>query len=588
MGLPVDFVPRQWIGTNCFRHTDFSLSHLASTVKANNLKIIVIIPAKEVASTIAGVIQETVRPLVVAGIISSTVVIDANSKDRTGEIAARYGATVIQRKDIAPELGPSQGKGDALWRALKATDGDIIAFLDGDTGDPNPAHLLGILGPLLLDDRIHMVRGCFERPFKTPNGDLHANEGGRVTELTARPLLNLHFAELAVFSQPLAGEFAARRSLLESLQFPVGYGIEIATLIDAWKLVGLDGLAEVDLGTRQNAHKPLRDLAPMSLAIMSVVEKRRGNELPGRIWLPWKGQYHDVADIERPPLKFYNSHTIGINEGTKLAASKVRRPPDEMSGMCNFRDIGGYPVSSGSHLRRHLVFRSADLNGLTLVGKVKLQALSISMIFDLRRPEEIKDHMNKGSVYESWISSRDGPKRFITPVFRDDDFAPEALAQRLMGYSGESTEGTVKVYRSILLKSGAALKAILSCLCRVGRPSPILINCTAGKDRTGIIIMVLMLLAGCSAKDVAREYHLSEEGLGTQWKAEVIERLTNTPPFIGKDALTVQRAVGARVDVMKDVVTMVKRDWGGIEGFLRQELHIPEEVIRKSKQTLRA
>ena len=326
-----DLILQDWIETNRFRHTDFSLSHLASTVKANEIKIVVIIPAKEVATTIAGVIQHTVRPLVDAGIIYSVTVIDANSKDKTGEIAAKHGATVIQRELVAPELGPSQGKGDALWRALKATDGEIVAFLDGDTGDPNPAHLLGILGPLLLDEKIDMVRGCFERPFRTPNGGIHANEGGRVTELTARPLLNLNFPQLSGFSQPLAGEFAARRSLLESLNFPVGYGVEIGTLIDAWKLVGLHRLAEVDLGTRQSelsrqpntpgpmlthasdAHKPLRDLVPMSLAVMNVVEKRRGNEFPGSIWLPWKGQYHNVSSTERSPLRFYGSHVNGVN-----------------------------------------------------------------------------------------------------------------------------------------------------------------------------------------------------------------------------------------------------------------------------------
>lgn len=241
-----------WLDTRRYHYTEFSLPHCASIVKAQGLKVIVIIPAKEVATTIAGVLRETVRPLVTAGVVSTVIVIDANSADKTGEVAAEHGAIVIQRADIAPELGSSQGKGDALWRALKVTDGDIVAFLDGDTGDPNPAHLIGILSPLLLNDKIHMVRGCFDRPFMTPNGEIQPNEGGRVTELTARPLLNLHFPQLAGFQQPLAGEFAARRSLLENLDFPVGYGIEIGSLIDAWKLVGLMGLAEVDLGTRQS------------------------------------------------------------------------------------------------------------------------------------------------------------------------------------------------------------------------------------------------------------------------------------------------------------------------------------------------
>jgi glucosyl-3-phosphoglycerate synthase len=259
MRLPSETTFGDWINTHRYHHADFSLSHSAFIVKTLRLKVVVIIPAKEVASTIAGVLRETVRPLITAGIVSSIIVIDANSEDKTAEVAAKHGATVIQRADIAPELGPSQGKGDALWRALKVTDGDVVAFLDGDTGDPNPAHLLGILGPLLLNDKIHMVRGCFDRPFTTPNGESHANEGGRVTELTARPLLNQHFPQLAGFRQPLAGEFAARRPLLEKIDFPVGYGIEIGSLIDAWRLVGLRGLAEVDLGTRQSMDSKFGD-----------------------------------------------------------------------------------------------------------------------------------------------------------------------------------------------------------------------------------------------------------------------------------------------------------------------------------------
>ena len=248
----MDATTEDRVNVRRYHHTNFQLAHLASSVKVNNLKVTVIIPAKEVAATISGVIRDTVGPLITAGIVSSTVVIDANSEDGTGEIAARHGVRVIQRADIAPELGPSLGKGDALWRGLKATDGQIVAFLDGDTGDPNPAHLLGILGPLLLDETVQMVRGCFDRPFRSPTGDIYANEGGRVTELTARPLLNLHFPQLAGFYQPLAGEFAARRPLLEQLSFPVGFGIEIGTLIDVWRLVGLKGLAQVDLGTRQS------------------------------------------------------------------------------------------------------------------------------------------------------------------------------------------------------------------------------------------------------------------------------------------------------------------------------------------------
>ena len=252
MGPYCDTILHHWLESRRYHHTDFSISRLASAVKIRKLKIVVVIPAREVADTIAGIIRETINPLKLAGIVSSVIAIDNHSVDNTGAVAAAHGASVLQRADIACELGPSQGKGDAMWRALQVTDGDIVAFLDGDTADPNPAHLLGILGPLIIDENIHMVRGCFDRPFKQPNGEYRPHEGGRVTELVARPLLNIHFPQLAGFRQPLAGEFAARRSLLLKLHFPVGYGVEIGTLIDTWRMVGLEGLAEVDLGTRQS------------------------------------------------------------------------------------------------------------------------------------------------------------------------------------------------------------------------------------------------------------------------------------------------------------------------------------------------
>lgn len=256
---------KTWLSTNTYHHTDFSIPQLAELVNKSHLKVTVIMPARQVATTIGRILDDTVKPLVDAGVVTSVIAIDAASTDNTGAVAAAHGATVLQRAEIVPEVGPSLGKGDALWRALLATatscitglgtenDKEIIAFLDGDTGDPSPAHLIGIIGPLILNEKLQMVRGCFDRPFKCPKtGDVRAHDGGRVTELVARPLLNTHFPELAGFRQPLAGEFAARRGLLEQLKFPVGYGIEIGTLIDAFRLVGLEAIAESDLGTRQS------------------------------------------------------------------------------------------------------------------------------------------------------------------------------------------------------------------------------------------------------------------------------------------------------------------------------------------------
>ena len=165
---------------------------------------------------------------------------------------------------------------DDLWTvvgAVAATTGDLIAFVDSDLIDPDPQFVPKLLGPLLASDGIHLVKCYYRRPLA---GSAEAHGGGRVTELVARPLLNLHFPSLAGFTQPLAGEIAIRRDLFEQLSVPVGYGVEIAMLIDALALAGLAGLAEVDLGARQNRHQSLRALSAMAGEVMVAVEKRIG------------------------------------------------------------------------------------------------------------------------------------------------------------------------------------------------------------------------------------------------------------------------------------------------------------------------
>ena len=194
-----------------------------------------------------------------------------------------------------------------MWRGLHATGSDeLVCFLDADTANPDPAHLRGLLGPILTDDSIQLVKGAFDRPLLTPAGSL-AHEGGRVTELMARPLINLHEPRLAGFSQPLAGEFAGRRSLLESLSFPVGYGVEIAILIDALRLHGLDALAESRLGVRQNRHQSLRALGEMAYAVLAAVEARLPeprSSAGGHYMKPWADSEIAYVPIgERPPLR---------------------------------------------------------------------------------------------------------------------------------------------------------------------------------------------------------------------------------------------------------------------------------------------
>lgn len=425
-----------WLDQRRFSHEDFTIPQLAAIVQEKKLNITVIIPGKEVASTIAGVIKQTVEPLVQAKVVSSVVVIDAASKDGTGKVAALCGARVVQRADIASEYGASRGKGDALWRALLVTEGDIVAFLDGDTGDPSPAHLIGIIGPLLANDSIQMVRACFDRPFKTASGHSQAHDGGRVTECLARPLLNTHWPSLAGFRQPLAGEFAARRSLLERLPFPVGYGIEIGTLVDTYNMFGLNALAEADVGQRQNAHKPLRELTTMAMAINNAVERRlsRGKHGVTRMFLPWENGYREVDNTERPPMQEYRRHRLEMETPPRSPhIDHLASVFMDVEGVRMFRDIGGYVTTTSKHVKSGLLYRSGEPSNLTSTGKEALLMLGIKKIFDFRSPIEIND----GEVFAKFILETD-VERIAAPVFRDEDWLPEKREARLQHYASAS------------------------------------------------------------------------------------------------------------------------------------------------------
>jgi glucosyl-3-phosphoglycerate synthase len=304
-GLAVDLAVSTWLETRRYDAARFEHAELRRLKLAEGVSTTVVIPTKQCADTIAGVISETVAPLRRAGLVDELVVVDARSGDGTAERAQAAGARVIQQDDILAEHGPALGKGDAIWRAIHATDGDLVCFLDGDTRDPDPRHLKGLLGPLLSDRTIKLVKGAFERPLAIGGGAELPNEGGRVTELMARPLLNLHEPRLAGFSQPLAGEFAARRDLLRSIPFPVGYGIEIAVLIDALRSRGLDALAECRLGERRNRHQSLRALGEMAYAVLAAVERRLDPRSPlaDQFLRPWAdGTSALVPIIERPAL----------------------------------------------------------------------------------------------------------------------------------------------------------------------------------------------------------------------------------------------------------------------------------------------
>ena len=256
----------------------------------------VCVPAREEAATIARVVAPLIA-LREAAVVDQVVVLDDDSRDGTGAIAASLGAQVVRPGGLLPEFGPVLGKGDAMWRALTVLTGDLVCFVDGDSEDFGGHFATGLLGPLICAPRLRFVKGFYRRPFKHASGDVQPDGGGRVTELMARPLLSAFYPELAQLRQPLAGEFAARRELLERIAFCTGYGVEIGLLLDVHAAVGLDAIAQVDLDVRQNRHQPLERLAPMSGAVLAAVTSRlrRDRRLA-------EGVDPRAQLVERPPL----------------------------------------------------------------------------------------------------------------------------------------------------------------------------------------------------------------------------------------------------------------------------------------------
>ncbi|HVF77124.1 MAG TPA: glucosyl-3-phosphoglycerate synthase [Solirubrobacteraceae bacterium] len=285
-----------------FHHAEFPADRLRALREET---ISLCVPARDEAPTIAGVVGPLVA-LREAGIVDQVVVLDDDSSDGTGEIAAALGAEIVRPARLLPEFGPVLGKGDAMWRALSVLRGDLVCFVDADSEDFGAHFAVGLLGPLVCVPGVQFVKGFYRRPFKNGGADVQPTGGGRVTELTARPLLDAFYPELAAVRQPLAGEFAARRELLERMAFCTGYSVEIGLLLDVWAAEGIDALAQVDLDSRQNRHQPLEDLTPMAAAVLGAVTSRLRRE--GRL-----ARAADGCDgpVERPPLAELRSLRTG-------------------------------------------------------------------------------------------------------------------------------------------------------------------------------------------------------------------------------------------------------------------------------------
>lgn len=253
---------------------DWAGPRLAARKKAIGATVSVVIPARNEERTVGEVVSGIARLSSDTGLVDELVVMDSDSTDGTFEEATRAGATVYRVREVAPHLGAYPGKGEALWKSLLVTKGELLVFVDADLTHWGPYFVTGLLGPLLFDEGVSLVKGFYERLYKDGDGSVTA-DGGRVTELVARPLLSLWWPELSGVVQPLAGEWAARRDLMESLPIPVGYGIELAVLLDTARKHGLGAIAQVDLGSRGHKHQSSHDLAVMAAELLLVADRRR-------------------------------------------------------------------------------------------------------------------------------------------------------------------------------------------------------------------------------------------------------------------------------------------------------------------------
>jgi glucosyl-3-phosphoglycerate synthase len=318
---------RDWLGRRTSSGEDWDRHELVRAKRDTTISVV--LPARNEAGTVGHIVEKLKDELVDrVPLIDELIVMDSGSADETASVAAAAGARVVRQDEVLAPLVDRPGKGEALWKSLYVTHGDVVVFIDADLEQFDPQFAVGLLGPLLADPSVQFVKAFYDRPLQAGRTILPAG-GGRVTELMARPLLNLHWPHLAGFVQPLAGEYAGRRTLLERVPFMSGYGVEIAMLVDVFELAGLSAMAQVDLGSRRHRNSSDAALGQMAaqvyLALLSRIERHglgmmtvdASYELTqfardGQSFVPTTT---DVGVIERPPMADvaeYRSRAMGI------------------------------------------------------------------------------------------------------------------------------------------------------------------------------------------------------------------------------------------------------------------------------------
>lgn len=264
-----------WISNNTYHHSQFwDLEKLAAAKKDAGVTISLCLPTLNEEETIGKEVVIFRSEMVERyPLLDEIAVIDSGSDDNTLNVAKTFGADVYKADDILSDIKPKKGKGENLWKAIYQLKGDIIVYVDADISNVHPRFVYGLIGPLIYRPKIQYAKAFYDRPLSV-SGTKSAKGGGRVTEILIRPLFSLFFPELTGIIQPLSGEYAVRRDVLEKIYFPIGYGVETSHLIDVYNKFGLDAFAQTDLDERIHENKPTKELGKMAFGILQTFINR--------------------------------------------------------------------------------------------------------------------------------------------------------------------------------------------------------------------------------------------------------------------------------------------------------------------------